>query len=1218
MQNRGILVTLIFIFLYSQVWGAKPQPLMIDTASLIISQQSACIGDTIQVAITVEDFTNVNGFQFSIEWEANNLAFVDICDMAVGDPEDNINTFPGFLNAVWIDLGTLSTVTLNDGDTLLLLKFEVLDITEAGIPINFSFITPAEISVAMEGGGNAFYTPYLTNGNIALNDNINLQAMGTEITCSDTLATLSASATSPQTQFEWIGPDDFQAFTSDTITNMAGLYRVTAIEGNCTDTAFYEVMLDTLSPNGVIAIGGTIDCTAPSVVLQGESADNTVNYQWLHPDSTLEIGQSITAVDSGIYELQVQFVDNGCISTDTALVRLDTLAPDMVLSIPDTLTCATTETTLTISSSNPAVNCSWEGVSGNCNLVVDVPGTYQATVVNPDNGCSTTDSVEVFQNIHMPTAALEVSNELNCIDTSADLLIDTLLPHVVYIWVFENMDTLPWEMPMVVDTAGNYALHLEDTLSSCTDMATLVVTENVTPPMATLVTPDSITCTNATVALETAMIGPNTAVEWLDSNFNTLMPAVASSGGTYYADLTNTESGCMIRDSVQVFVDENVPLLNLTYLSDSIITCTQPVVSLNVASNMSVEITWTTPSGMEVDGADLQVGEAGEVRVSIENMASGCTNEAVVFIEADTISPTLSLNTTGLLGCNPDRVTIQSSTNAVDLDFRWVNAANMSLTLSTADSLTVDSAGTYILSVTNPANGCDSTASVTVTQDTIAPDISLSTPEMLTCQTPETIISINSNTPGASCQWENSPAGDCNLVVTSAGTYRATVMDTVNGCTATDSVQVSESTDSLMVNIEAPDQLTCAREVVSLSPDTLLTNVVYTWMNAAGEVIHTGQEVMVGTPGAYQLLAEDTTTNCTGLVMTSVTENTTPPTAQIIVEEAFNCLLEEALLSTTTNSNYQYQWSGPVSNAVASPTQASTSIFEPGLYTLEVTDNRNGCVQGDSLFVEDGMGIQGLTLDVLQPGCGNPTQNGRIAVFDVLGGTAPFMFSIDNQPFVEQTVFPGLPVGQYHLLAQDVNGCTYDSLVTIDIVQTHLVEIEASKNPIDLGEGIALTAIFNVLVSDITDISWFSADSLICQGLDCLTLFVQPSEKTSYKVISTDVNGCTSTASIEILVAKQDQLFIPNAFSPNNDGTNDELELFAGPAIDRVLKLMIFDRWGEELLFIDDLRPGDPQAIWDGTFQGQQMPQGVYVYLLQVQLLDGSIREKSGDFTIIR
>lgn len=1862
MYNRFTVAIIFFILALSgQIWASCPDTddaksvlMMPDTSSLIIGEQSACIGDTIQLAITVEDFVNVNGFQFSLEWEAADLTFVEACEMAVGDPDGNLNDFPGFLNAVWIDLGSLNTITLNDGDTLMVLKFVVLDITDNGIPVDFSFITPAEISVETESGGNAFFTPFLTEGNITLNDNINLQATGTPITCSDTLATLSATSSNPQTIFEWTGSNGFQTNMADTLTNIPDVYMVTGIEGNCMDTAFYEVLMDTLPPTGVIASGGMINCDNPTADLQGQSTDGMVTYQWLGPDSTLQAGQNLTVMDSGIYELQVRFTGNGCITKDTALVALDTLAPDITLSLPDTLTCAITETTLTISSTNPGVNCSWENVQGNCDTVITDPGTYHAIVIDPVNGCQTVDSVEVFQDVSMPMGVVEVSNELNCIDTNAILEIDSVLPHVVYTWIFENTDTLAPLMPLVVDSAGTYTLHLLDTLSACVNDTSVSVIENVTPPSAVLALPDTISCTENSVALMVEMSAPNTTVEWLDSNLNPIVPAIASSAGIYYVDLTNTESLCTARDSVLVFADENIPTLTLTYLSDSLITCTQPQVNLNVSSNVPVEITWTTPTGTEMNVANIQVSEPGEISVFIENPINECTNETMVIIEADTlrpelqltssgqldcqsssvllvanatannieyqwendnnavlsqidsvlvsapgnymltatnsdngcftvrdttiseniavpviqingdteinceqqnlvlegtantlnsifqwrneagdslgmdplltvdsigiyllivqdslngcsdsltvevtsdinlptalleangildcnrdtvnvmatpgssntiiewqnsnlgnnqavttagwylafitdtlnncttldsievledraapalifsfpndtmltcnidaisldiesditvstswtappvgnfgtstnltvefpgvvtatvqneangcttmdsiaieadtISPSLSLNTSGQLGCNGDAVVIQSFSNTVDLDYYWVNADNMSDTLSTVDSLAIVDPGTYILVVTNPGNGCsevadtmiqqdmnvpvlsisgdttlsceidrlsltgsaemlgvdfiwispegdtvgtmatievespgiytlngtntqngcsgsetieigldidrpsaeidlmsnlltcnldsiqltansnlsnavytwtnssgtitlseemlftvgdsgtyilnvlnpenecDSSVLVTIMQDTIAPDISLSTPEVLTCQTTETTVAITSNTPGVICQWENNSAGDCELNVNTPAIYTATVSNPVNGCISMDSVQVTESTELPLVNILSPDPITCNQEMVTLSTDTLLPNVIYTWMDTAGAVIEVSQDIIVEMPGDYQLFLEDTTTNCTNLLMTTVTENVSSPTAQlnvdgeldcittsvglsaatepqdvevvwsfdpqgeplpgavameagfyyalltnpengcttidsievmasldtpsialnfvqdsiltcvltsldvmvssdeaftanwtlpsgtsgngstvavnepglvsviiqsqengctsaasvevgnnqtlpeiaINIEESFDCLFEEAILSTQNNSNYQYQWNGPDANAVATPNQATTTVYEPGLYILQVTNTNNGCVQSDSLLMEDNAGIQALSIELIQPGCENQAQSGSLAVVEVLGGTGPYEFSFENQAFASQDFFPNLSPGDYRIIAQDANGCTYDSLVTIEVLQPHIVQIEAPKNPIDLGERITLSTVFDIPISDISDLSWFSEDSLRCQGLDCFTLPIEPTLTTVYEVISTDVNGCSSAASIEIFVSKLDQLFIPNVFSPNEDGINDVLKLFAGSAVNQILQMRIFDRWGEQLFSVDAMHPNDPEAHWDGTFRGKKMPQGVYVYWLKMELLDGSIQEKSGDFTIMR
>jgi gliding motility-associated-like protein len=96
-------------------------------------------------------------------------------------------------------------------------------------------------------------------------------------------------------------------------------------------------------------------------------------------------------------------------------------------------------------------------------------------------------------------------------------------------------------------------------------------------------------------------------------------------------------------------------------------------------------------------------------------------------------------------------------------------------------------------------------------------------------------------------------------------------------------------------------------------------------------------------------------------------------------------------------------------------------------------------------------------------------------------------------------------------------------------------------------------------------------------------------------------------------------IFVPNAFSPNADGVNDDLHVFSGcdyyPY--KIKKFQIFDRWGE-LIFSES---ETNEIKWDGSFRGQQITEGVFVWTLIYELTkDGKVETilKSGNITIIR
>jgi gliding motility-associated-like protein len=116
----------------------------------------------------------------------------------------------------------------------------------------------------------------------------------------------------------------------------------------------------------------------------------------------------------------------------------------------------------------------------------------------------------------------------------------------------------------------------------------------------------------------------------------------------------------------------------------------------------------------------------------------------------------------------------------------------------------------------------------------------------------------------------------------------------------------------------------------------------------------------------------------------------------------------------------------------------------------------------------------------------------------------------------------------------------------------------------------------------------------------------------------TDINGFTSEGEVSIIVEKKQEVFVPNAFSPNNDGFNDELTIFASPQVERVLGFQIYSRWGEQVFAQFDFPPNDLQFGWNGTFKGEIMDPAVFGWFAEIRFLDGQVRLFKGDVTLVR
>ncbi len=124
-----------------------------------------------------------------------------------------------------------------------------------------------------------------------------------------------------------------------------------------------------------------------------------------------------------------------------------------------------------------------------------------------------------------------------------------------------------------------------------------------------------------------------------------------------------------------------------------------------------------------------------------------------------------------------------------------------------------------------------------------------------------------------------------------------------------------------------------------------------------------------------------------------------------------------------------------------------------------------------------------------------------------------------------------------------------------------------------------------------------------------------PLQTTAYYLTVTDERGCIATDTALVYVrpfeCADPYIYIPNAFTPNNDGKNDVMYVRANGVAD--FYFAIYSRWGQKVFETTDLTLG-----WDGTFEGRKLPPDVFGYVLQVDCVTGSSYLKKGNITLIR
>jgi len=300
---------------------------------------------------------------------------------------------------------------------------------------------------------------------------------------------------------------------------------------------------------------------------------------------------------------------------------------------------------------------------------------------------------------------------------------------------------------------------------------------------------------------------------------------------------------------------------------------------------------------------------------------------------------------------------------------------------------------------------------------------------------------------------------------------------------------------------------------------------------------------------------------------------------------------------------YRYEWSDGTTN-----TNRIEHLSE-GNYTVTITDDFN-C---PFLSTEQITAPPPLTLNTIGENatCDNQA-SGQINIMSTEGGTAPYQYQVEGiSNASNQTNFQSLAAGEYLVNAFDANGCQTDT--TLQITAPEILSLDYDRDiRIKLGETYDLDIFSSGTPQTIT---WEGGEGLSCE--DCLDVTLNPLSNSNYTLTVTSIDDCITTVDLNVMVIKDRYVFIPNVFSPNLDGLNDQFTIYGNPAIDKVDVLQVFSRWGELLFETHDLAANDELLGWDGYYRGKKMKPGVYVWQAKISFIDGESLMYSGDVTLM-
>jgi len=1032
--------------------------------------------------------------------------------------------------------------------------------------------------------------------------------------------TITLSADPSYATYEW-SPNTGAGNTPTADVTAPGTYSVTVTDASgC--TGFEDITITsgdfTFNITGPTSICANVQATL-------DAGPGYAAYQW---SGGLGTNQTIT-VEEGTYSVTVTSSD-GCTAEDSHTIVETPFVPVITGT---QMICQTSDST-TLDAGGPYAAYAWSANAGGATtqtITTSMPGTYTVTVTDL-LGCIGSASFTV-SNHPVPFVNITGSPDF-CVGGNT-----TITATAGYTYVWNNTATTP---DLTLNTPGLYSVTVTDA-NGCTNTDDFTVNQ---PYQETVqITGSFVFCPGDQATL--SVPGGYASVLW--STGETANTINVSTEGEFSVIVVDPD-GCIAYDTV--LTDENAMLSPQITGNTSI--CDNSSTILDAGPGFDNYV-WSANAG----GATTQtvsVNAPGTYTVTVSSNA-GCVGQdditVVQFLSPSaTVTPTATACNIQEPGGPSTIVNFNGQVTAGDTGGSWVQTGGPgSVSLANLNSVNFSglTPGVYTFtyttnSATPPCVEASYPLTVTV-NDCACPAVTLNVAPDL-CNDMGTIGLNTLLMP------PTQGGGMWTILVTPPGSNPATIngniFDGSNADAGTYTLQYELSglpaycPDAATVNINvlrnptagvaaAPLQF-CAGESSLVSLATLLIGA-----DAGGMWVETSANPSTGgafnpANGTFNVVSQAPGTYLFSYVvagpgpcpddMTTVeVVIEANPTADAGATATLDCTTTSVQLGgpgTSTGPDFSYLWT-TADGVLANPGQPNATASAAGTYVLTVTNIITGCTATDQVTIDQvGAFPTDLNLIVNSPDCeGDPP--GSMQVFSVAGGTPPFTYSLNGATPVSNATFNNLAPGDYTIEVEDASGCKLSEDFTIyDLVITDLqiIDYVDGNFTFDFGDTIRLTYVY-VGTNNTPDSSvWKFNGEVICTN--CPELRLAADLAGTITLETYDERGCVEVRSITFFVVRERDVYIPNIFSPNGDNINDHFTLFTDADVDEISKMEIYSRWGELIYRKEHFQPNDPLAGWDGTFKGNTLNPGVYVYVFEVVYGDQLVKRFAGDVTLLR
>ena len=625
--------------------------------NLVITAPNGCVSDG--VAIVVDDIviptaSTVGG---TINCNSSNVTLTT----TTSDPAANFAwTGPGgftsnLQNPVVTGGGTYELlVTSDNGCTAMTSATVTMDTTIPDLNATGGTITCASSSVQLNATSNTAGVSYLWSGpngysnntanptvNVAGNYTITVAATNgcdstltvsvlqdisnpvasvpnNVITCSQTSITLMPTASDGVT-YAWTGPAGFTSNQQNPVVSTAGMYNlvVTAVNG-CTASASSTISQDNTPPTISVQSNLTLNCSNPNAQILLTTTNTGLTYTWTGPGGFTSNEQNPTVTNPGTYTV-VATATNGCSSTATSSISEDIAVPN-ASATGGQLNCTANTVQINGSSTTAGISYSWSGpnsfTSTEQNPSVGSPGTYTLTVI-ASNGCTATATAEVTASSDLPNISA-VGGQLNCIINEVQLSGSSSTAGVNFNWTGPGGFNSTEQNPSVTEP-GQYTFTVTAPNGCVSETNVTVALDNSLPSVVAI--GGQISCNQSSITL-TSNSNDDVSYDWEGPggfSSSEQNPEVSAPGE--YILMVTAENGCVAETTVEVTVDDELPLANFATPS---LDCENNQVILSIETNEVYSYSWTLDGSVISSGQNVNISEAGLYSVDVI-AANGCT-----------------------------------------------------------------------------------------------------------------------------------------------------------------------------------------------------------------------------------------------------------------------------------------------------------------------------------------------------------------------------------------------------------------------------------------------------------------------------------------------------------------------------------------------------------------------------------------------------------------